>query len=152
MSSRRRRFPDAANTSSRQRPNRRRFYYERWPATHLAGCTDTRVRPNTGPSNPPATRQVICSNPDPPYPWPWSCPCRSRAAVANPHNHRAFIKCLLMTRRRTRDEGTLSPVRSIPFYPQERINEKGSRVLLLSSSSTYKQTTTPTAKLFKKFF
>lgn len=150
MSSRRRRFLDAANTSSRRRPNRRRFYYELWPATRLAGCTDTRVHPITGASNPPATRQVTCSNPVPPYPWPWSCQCRSRAAAANPRHHRDFIKCLPTTRRRTRDEGTLSPVRSIPFQPQETIDEDGSRVLLLSSSSTYKQTTSSTTKLFKK--
>lgn len=128
MSSRRRRFPDAANTSSRRRPSNRRFYYERWPAARLAGCTDTRVRPITGPSNPPATRRVTCSSPVLPYPWPWSCPCRSRAAAANPRNHRASIKCLPTTRRRrTRDEGKLSPVAYYRYRRRRRMSESRPR-------------------------
>lgn len=95
MSSRRR-LPDA-------KTSRPRWCYDQLlspttAAVAAAGCTDTRVRPITGPSSPPQeTQAVICSLV--PYPWPWSCPCR---LSVNHHHRRRRFKCPM---RRFRNGG-----------------------------------------------
>lgn len=86
----------ATYMSSRRRlldakTSRQRWCYEQrlaatTTALAAAGCTDTRVRPITGPSSPPReTRAAICSRV--PYLWPWSCPCRPSV---NHHHRRRF--------------------------------------------------------------
>lgn len=92
MSSRRR-LPDA-KTSLRP-------CHELFAAT-VAGCTDTRVRPITGPSSPLPETRAICS--PVPYLWPWSCPCRPFANLRN-HRQRRF-KCPMRWHRR--DEGIIT--------------------------------------------
>lgn len=93
MSSRRRRLPDARTPR-----------HDRWwssSAAALAGCTDTLVRPITGPSSPPAPPETRATSSPVPYPWPWSCPCRPSATLRSPPPRRS--RC--PTRRRRRDEG-----------------------------------------------
>lgn len=88
MSSRRRRF-SGAKTS-------RRPCYDRLSAA-LVGCTVTRARPITGPSNLPAPVTQATSSLVP-YLWPWSCPCRPSANLRSPPLRRS--KCPMRQCRR----------------------------------------------------